>query len=90
MKKSIIALVLLLTACTGNDHPKFKVGDCVALDRKTERWEKQEDNNVYKIVEVGKEHYRAVYITPSDIKGKESTVGFFVMDYVYNQIECPK
>lgn len=69
------------------NKPSFKVGDCVVLDVKRERWD-TEDPSVLKILEIGKEKYRYAYYYVKFTLTSDSYIS--IMDRAYIKTECAK
>jgi hypothetical protein len=84
-------LLLLLSGCFG---PNFRVGDCVIEEppANIEKWEHYytENTDVFKILEIGKVHYHVLYLSPSYMKDKDTTVPFSRLDGRYVQMKCPQ
>lgn len=58
--------------------PSFKVGDCISypINENTESWEKKETPMVFKVIEVGKNHYLTIWISPKFMTGALSSTSF--------------
>ena len=78
-------LVLLLVGCS----PKFKVGDCV----KNKYYEAWEDYYIYKIIQIGHDHY--LYSSYSIAEKQFFLIKSYFplienIDNNYVKIDCPK
>jgi hypothetical protein len=71
------------------DSPKFKVGDCVKLDRIIEDWETKEDN-IVRILRIGKEKYLYEYVSPKKMSKLQDSSYINGMDRVYFKVDCPQ
>lgn len=93
MKKLLICTSLLtLIGCSNTYNPfkaEFKAGDCIRLENKDkESWEKA-DNDIKKILEVGKEKYNIQYAS-GILKGQESPFNYIrLVDSIFKKTECP-
>ena len=83
-----LILLLLLVSCNNILKPDFKVGDCIVDSSERESWE--DKPNIFHIVEIGKENYRALYMTPRYMLGFQTTMYINITDRYYKKVECPK
>lgn len=72
MRILLFTSLLLCVSCskfTEATGPKFKVGDCFAMEsdlKDTERWEKGKHYFIEKVLEVGKKKYRTAMFSVKD------------------------
>lgn len=87
--------LFLLTGCLFGREPAFKVNDCLRLsfDKELERWERKK-YYYHKVLEVGKNKYRTVYVTDEMIRsGRLSFMNddmtISMAERLSEKIECP-
>ena len=70
-------------------HPKFRAGDCVQDNHKTERWESPEP--IFKVLEVGKMKYKLVQWDAENKKYDEvwESMPIVLLDDS-EKVKCPK
>lgn len=92
MKQALLIISLLaLAGCKlPFSGPKFKVGDCFAMEMDIkERWE-DGPRYIQKVLEVGRKKYRTMYVKPDHMDGYRSDEYIRSTDNIHEKIECPK
>jgi hypothetical protein len=80
MKYVLSFMFLILSACS----PKFKVGDCIR-SQFDESWSTHQLDG--KILEIGKYHYKIVYLQGGSPGDEFSDIGY--VDGTKVKIDCP-
>lgn len=90
MKALLVISVLFLSACSPKGMlPKFKVGDCITINRHLEKWEIAK-KDISKVLEVGDRKYRLMYVSPKLLAGMEDNFNYIIsVDDISVKTECP-
>lgn len=93
MRSVLLAISLMfLTACTVPfSGPKYVAGTCLQLDydEVKESWEKPKEPAIFKILEIGKEKYRIIWVAPKSMYGYPNDSSIRTIDRVYKEVKCP-
>ncbi len=90
--KRLLLFLLLNSTLANAVLPKFSVGDCIA-EKRLERWEQV--TNIYKVLEIGKNHYHLKFQTLKDyiyfgLPEGDMDTSIYWINSKYEKIECPK
>lgn len=84
----LLLIVLLFSGCS--NKLKFNVGDCfVFVPSDEEIWESEKPRLAYKVTDIGRRNYRAVFLKGKNNKDLYCKVPFSSQD-LFTKVNCPK
>jgi hypothetical protein len=84
----VCLIVAMLVYCFYPFKPSYQVGECGALQPRTESWEMR-DLYVKRVLEVGNKHYRLASLNDINLTIYEDEVEIRIFDRLYKKVECP-